>query len=193
MPEPMSPKPVQQGEEDISGRYHASPLEAEDTDQSDEGYTDDESTLTQSVRSSVYDFKYENGRRYHAFKEGAYMFPNDEPEQERMDIQARAMTLATGGILHHAPVIQPMKILDCGTGTGQWAIEAGDAYPAAEVVGIDLSPIQPAWTPPNVKFEVDDVEDNWTWEDGTFDLIFARLLVSGSIKNRRNFLQHAFR
>ena len=34
--------------------------------------------LTQSLRSSVYEYKEENGRRYHAFKEGAYFMPNDD-------------------------------------------------------------------------------------------------------------------
>ncbi|KAK1479787.1 methyltransferase domain-containing protein [Colletotrichum tamarilloi] len=48
------------------------------------------------------------------------------------------------------------RILDIGTGTG--ATEMGDFFPNAEVTGIDLSPIQPSWVPPNVKVEVDDVE-----------------------------------
>jgi hypothetical protein len=34
----------------------------------------------------------------------------------------------------------------------------GDLFPAANVLGIDLSPIQPEWVPPNVRFMVDDVE-----------------------------------
>ena len=34
----------------------------------------------------------------------------------------------------------------------------GDEYPEAEVTGIDLSPMQPNWVPPNVKFMVDDAE-----------------------------------
>ncbi|KAI3528301.1 methyltransferase [Colletotrichum filicis] len=38
------------------------------------------------------------------------------------------------------------------------ATEMGDFFPNAEVTGIDLSPIQPSWVPPNVKVEVDDVE-----------------------------------
>lgn len=172
----------------------SAPLVPEEVDDaSDEGYVDDESVLTQSVRSSVYDFKYENGRRYHAFREGTYFFPNDEPEQERMEIQARAMRLASGSLLHHCPVRNPQKIIDMGTGTGIWAIEAGDTYPSAEVFGCDLSPIQPDWVPPNVKFLVDDIEDSWTWPDNHFDLIFSRLLVSGSIIDKKKYFTQAFR
>jgi hypothetical protein len=34
----------------------------------------------------------------------------------------------------------------------------GDQFPAANILGVDLSPIQPEWVPPNVRFMVDDVE-----------------------------------
>ena len=30
----------------------------------------------------------------------------------------------------------------------------GDAYPEAEVIGTDISPIQSTWVPPNVKLYV---------------------------------------
>lgn len=31
----------------------------------------------------------ENGRRYHAFKDGSYVMPNDESELERLDLTHR--------------------------------------------------------------------------------------------------------
>jgi hypothetical protein len=34
----------------------------------------------------------------------------------------------------------------------------GDQFESANILGVDLSPIQPEWVPPNVKFMVDDVE-----------------------------------
>lgn len=37
------------------------------------------------------------------------------------------------------------RVLDVGTGTGIWAIEMADQHPGAEIVGTDLSPIQPNW------------------------------------------------
>ena len=45
-----------------------------------------------------------------------------------------------------------------------------DAFPMAEVVATDLSPIQPAWVPPNLQFLIDDCEAEWTFER-SFDLI----------------------
>jgi hypothetical protein len=64
-----------------------------------------------------------------------------------------------GGKLHFAPIGEhPQNIIDLGTGTGIWCMDMGDEYPSAQVLGIDLSPIQPVWVPPNVKFMVDDAE-----------------------------------
>jgi hypothetical protein len=46
----------------------------------------------------------------------------------------------------------------------------GDLYPAANILGVDLSPIQPEWVPPNVKFMVDDVESPWLKPKGLLRL-----------------------
>lgn len=182
--------PVAQSDENL--RVEGA-LEVEIRASGDSAYEDDVSALTQSVRSSVYDYKYENGRRYHAFKEGQYWAPNDDSEQDRMYIQSRAIFLASGQKLLHCPIKDPLKIADMGCGTGQWAIDVGDTYPAAEVIGIDLSPIQPDWTPPNVKFEVDDVEDDWTWPENHFDVIHEQLLIAGCLANVKRYFEQVFR
>jgi SAM-dependent methyltransferase len=84
-------------------------------------------------------------------------------------------------------------VLDIGTGTGIWAmfVPRGFAYrhifdstpspsdfadrnPSARVTGTDLSPIQPYLVPPNVKFEVDDCCDEWTFSANSFDFIHVR-------------------
>lgn len=44
-------------------------------------------------------YKYENGRRYHAFREGVYFAPNDDKEQDRMDLFHHISTLILGGAL----------------------------------------------------------------------------------------------
>lgn len=42
---------------------------------------------------------------------------------------------------HFAPNHDSTCMLDVGTGTGMWAIDPADEYPAARVIGFDLSPI----------------------------------------------------
>ncbi len=58
-----------------------------------------------------------------------------------------------------------------------------DQYPAAEVIGLDLSPIQTPWVPPNLRFIVDDIEDEWVSGDD-FDLVHLRHM-SPVLKNVR--------
>ena len=47
----------------------------------------------------------------------------------------------------------------------------GDLYPGANILGVDLRPIQPAWVPLNVKFMVNDVESSWLRPLNYFDYI----------------------
>lgn len=48
-----------------------------------------------------------------------------------------------------------------------------EKFPGAEVVGVDLSPIQPDWCPSNLRFHVDNFEDTWVYGDG-FDYVHLR-------------------
>ncbi|RMJ27814.1 hypothetical protein PHISP_01308 [Aspergillus sp. HF37] len=82
--------------------------------------------------------------------------------------------LMLDGKLHQAPIPPDVKrVLDIGTGTGKWAVDFGDMYPSASVIGTDLSPIQPSFVPPNVSFEIDDCCDEWLFPQ-PFDLIHIR-------------------
>ena len=67
----------------------------------------------------------------------------------------------------------------------------GDQYPAAKVLGVDLSPIQPEWVPPNVQFVVDDVESPWSRPADHFDYIHARHTVM-AIKNWPKLMDQVF-
>ncbi|TGZ78936.1 S-adenosyl-L-methionine-dependent methyltransferase [Ascodesmis nigricans] len=151
-----------------------------------------ESHGTQSVTSSIQNYVYENGRRYHRLGDGKYTVPNDETEQNRLDIVHHLCLLLLGGKLHTAPVDAPHRVLDCGTGTGIWALDFGETHPMSEVIGVDLSPIQPTWVYPNVKFEVDDLDKDWTWPKNHFDFIYSRLICPG-IHDWERYVQQMFR
>ncbi|KAJ0311269.1 hypothetical protein COL516b_001975 [Colletotrichum fioriniae] len=58
------------------------------------------------------------------------------------------------------------------------------------ITGIDLSPIQPSWVPPNVKFEVDDVESPWVGSK-KYNFIFSRYMA-GSIADWQLYISRIF-
>ncbi|PCD20256.1 hypothetical protein AU210_016668 [Fusarium oxysporum f. sp. radicis-cucumerinum] len=156
-------------------------LEPDDQPADDSGVDEatDNASSTQSITSSILKYREENGRRYATFGSGEYLLPNDEDEQERL-----------------------------GTGTGIWAIDVADEHPEAEVLGVDLSPIQPSmyallWNtdsliterhksrvPFNCRFEIDDLEDAWTFKH-QFDFIFIRSMIA-SFKSWPDIFSKAF-
>lgn len=73
----------------------------------DDGYESDaRQSASTSLASTVYNYSFENGRRYHKFREGAYNFPNDDSEQEREDMK-HAMVVNLCQVLHFAPLKNP--------------------------------------------------------------------------------------
>lgn len=74
-----------------------------------------------SLSSSVFNYQYENGRRYHSYKAGQYFAPNDEQEQERLDLLHHVQSMVLAGELYKSPIRNPQRILDIGTGTGIWS------------------------------------------------------------------------
>jgi len=99
--------------------------------------------------------------------------------------------LAQGGRLHIAPLSEPQRVLDLGTGTGIWALDFADQYPEAEILGVDISPIQPSWVAPNCRFVIDDIEESWDYPPSQrFDYIHARSMA-GSIADWRALFRQA--
>lgn len=91
---------------------------------SPEGADDDDDcqstrSETFSLSSEITDYTYENGRRYHGFREGIYYLPNDEREQNRLDMAHNMFTRLLGGRLHFAPLEERTltRIMDIGTGS----------------------------------------------------------------------------
>lgn len=65
------------------------------------------------------------------------MLPNDDKEQERLDILHHVFRLTLGGALcRTAPELKtPGLILDIGTGTGIWAIDSMNGLWLVGIVG----------------------------------------------------------
>ncbi|KAK1721474.1 hypothetical protein CaCOL14_011923 [Colletotrichum acutatum] len=182
-----SPNPAPTSPSRVVPAVAIEPAQQDDPVEADEGFASDNdssiddriSSYTASLSSSVIDYPEEYGRRYHAFRPGSYSFPNDEVEMERLDMAHAMMVRAIGSKLWLAPLSKEKvhRILDIGTGTGIWAVEIGDIFENAEVIGNDLSAIQPEWVPPNVKFEIDDVESEWVGVK-KYDFIMCRYMAA---------------
>ncbi|THV87360.1 methyltransferase LaeA [Aureobasidium pullulans] len=133
----------------------------------------------------------ENGRWYHAWQKGLYMYPHDEEERHRMDVYHNLFYDKAGLSLHSARLIPEVtrrpRIMDLGCGTGFWAIDMGEQYPEGEVLGLDLANLQPAQIPPNVRFQIPFNFETPYWSLGqdSWDLIHMQMLC-GSVSSWPN-------
>jgi SAM-dependent methyltransferase len=147
-----------------------------DNDLSDEAYAESTTTsFVTSIKSEVSRGVLENERLYPSYGQHDYGMPIDEDELDRMDLQHRKYEMVIGDKHFLAPIgPTPQRILDLGTGTGIWALDVADMYPSAQVIGVDIAPIQPKWIASNCQFEIDDVEETWTFKHDSFDFIHFR-------------------
>ncbi|KAH7006931.1 S-adenosyl-L-methionine-dependent methyltransferase [Ilyonectria destructans] len=177
---------------------HEQVIEADDNvesdDDADSALGPDAESSTASITSSILRYRTIQGRTYHSDRGNAFYWgSNDEAQSEAMDIIHHMWTLAQDGKLYLAPIPSDVKrVLDVGCGTGIWAIDFADEFPACEVVGTDISPIQPSWVPPNLKFEIDDCTQEWTFAPESFDYIHIRYLV-GTIPDWTELFKHAYK
>jgi trans-aconitate methyltransferase len=108
----------------------------------------------------------------------------DEKELDRNDLQHHKYNLLPSHRLYVAPISEEQlsdansRILDLGTGTGIWAMVIADKFPNAEVLGVDIVATQPPLVPPNCIFEIDDVEEDWSYRTAHFNFIHGRDLMT---------------
>lgn len=143
---------------------------------------------TKPLSGSVLEQYFENGRQY---CNDTYYMPNDETEHTRLAIAHQAFLLCLDGQLTTARIHQDVKrILDVGTGSGDWAIAMGELYPDAEIIATDITIFQSVEVPPNVVFQLDDAQEEWTYTE-PFDFIHIRGLA-GAFSDWPNIYVKAF-
>lgn len=120
--------------------------------------------------------------------------PNDEDEQDRGRMLNDIFRKIFDNRLTSVPLHDPTKILDIGTGTGEWAMEMGEVYPDADVIGTDIAKIQDTAIPRNVFFQIDDAEDEdgWTWQEDSIDLVHLRSM-QGAFMDWKQIYREAFK
>lgn len=167
--------------------------EADDDADSAIGDNDSIASSSASLSESILDYRKIHGRTFQSSQTTEYWGPNDDKQNNGLDIAHHFITRLKGDRLFEAPIKgAPSKVLDVGTGTGIWAIDMADAYPSAEVIGTDLSPIQPGWVPPNCKFYIDDAQLDWTFPPASFDFVHIRALY-GSIGDWTELYRQAYK
>jgi len=142
------------------------------------GPADSDNSSTCSFDPEYINFIEEHGRRYHSAE---MIQPNDNQELELQVVRHEMWRLVCGGelcLLPWAAALNAKRVLDLGTGLGSWAFDFAAQHSGTTVIGVDMTPVQPEWVPPNCHFEIDDLRETWTWSK-PFDLIHARGL-SGS-------------
>jgi hypothetical protein len=142
---------------------------------------DRDASSAYSVASSAYNFRMENGRRYHDYREG-HPFPTDEVSEENEITMHEMCLLLLDDRYYLSPIDESSLhcIADIGTGHGLWAEGVAERYPDAQVVGMDLTPharnIQP-----NCSYILADATEEWVLDDPTmkFNLVHIRSLFGG--------------
>lgn len=65
-----------------------------------------------------------------------YLLPNDENEQDRLDILHELILTLMDRKLFLSPINNPGRALDLGTGTGIWAIDFGKDKTESDLLSI---------------------------------------------------------
>jgi SAM-dependent methyltransferase len=106
-----------------------------------------------------------------------YLFPRHLGEVDRLDIQHYVLR-ATLHANHLAPVERPARILDVGSGTGQWGFEMCERFGSSLVVGLDLVSGKPG-QPPGYRYVRGNILHGLPFADDRFDFVHQRLLAAG--------------
>ncbi|KAI0206333.1 S-adenosyl-L-methionine-dependent methyltransferase [Astrocystis sublimbata] len=122
----------------------------------------------------------------YAIDNTTYFVPADEDETLRLRIQHNVLSMMFDSRLIFPPIDRPRRVLDCGFGTGEWALQVAWEHPRCEVRGIDIAPHHhnPEEGLENLYLDIDDLNMPLQFSSNHFDLINSRL-VAGGINTER--------
>ncbi|RYP88867.1 hypothetical protein DL770_004565 [Monosporascus sp. CRB-9-2] len=88
-----------------------------------------------------------------------------------IDAKHQWLTIMLDDKLYAAPIGDNPEV-----GPSRPTLDMADEFPSAEVIGTDISPTQPSWVPPNLSFQIDDAQLDWTFTPESFDFIHIRYM-----------------
>jgi SAM-dependent methyltransferase len=106
-----------------------------------------------------------------------YLLPRHPAEIDRLDIQHYAFR-AILGANYLAPIERPARVLDAGSGSGQWGFDVCDQFPEALVVGLDLAPGK-LNQPPGYAFVKGNLTEGLPFGPDKFDFVHQRYVWGG--------------
>ncbi|KAI8578482.1 hypothetical protein K450DRAFT_247054 [Umbelopsis ramanniana AG] len=141
--------------------------------------SDSAKSLPQIHTASVYTY----GRRFQAYKDCAYVLPNDDTEIDRLHLQHWIVKNAVGRNYSspiEAELEKGIKVLDAGCGGGTWTLEMASAYPNSIFTGLDVSSTWPTEIRPhNCNFVVGNLVHELPFDENSFDFVYMRIVGMG--------------
>ncbi|KXX77354.1 Demethylmenaquinone methyltransferase, partial [Madurella mycetomatis] len=158
------------------------------------GYSDAQTVPVDNTYREVVVYGNREFQRY-AVENGIYFAPVDDDEIDRLQYMHVIFNMMFDNRLIFPPIPRPRRILECGSGSGAWAMEVAEQYPECEVIGIDVYPYPvPEHIPTNLDFQVDDLNSPSTFPSNYFDLVHSRMMAGGIHADRwANYLSDILR
>ncbi|KAI9595827.1 S-adenosyl-L-methionine-dependent methyltransferase [Syncephalis fuscata] len=122
-----------------------------------------------------------------------YLLPVNEHERDRLNRQHEFLRISLGAHFF-APVHQPRKVLDVGTGTGIWIKDMAKLWPTSRFYGMDLVQPEPQNGKFKFKFAFADIFKGLPYSNSTFDYVHQRFLSSAiPTKQWKSVLRELYR
>jgi ubiquinone/menaquinone biosynthesis C-methylase UbiE len=118
-------------------------------------------------------------------RESTYIsFTESNAEAARLITQDQALTSAMGSLPRGLELPEGARVLDVACGPAGWACTIAGHYPAAQVLGVDISQTMLEYANAaaqarhlsTISFQRLDITKPWELADASFDLVNARLL-----------------